>query len=112
MPRKKLDFDVVREIGLDLPDVVEGTSYGGRALKLRGRLMACQAIHKSAEPNSLVLRVSFAERERLLAADPDAYYLTDHYVKHPSILVRLDRITRKALGEVLHTAWRFVMEEV
>jgi hypothetical protein len=110
MPRSKTDFDVVQEIGLDLPDVEDGSSYRGRALKLRGRLLACQATHKSAEPNSLVVRVSFDERERLLEADPDIYYVTDHYLKYPSVLVRLDRIGRKALRELLHGAWRFVME--
>jgi len=109
--RKEVDFDVVREIGLELPDVVDATVRDAAALKLRGRLLACQAVHKSAEPNSLMIRVGFDERERLLAAGPDTFYMTDHYVKYPSILVRLARIDRATLTEVLQAGWRFMMEK-
>lgn len=111
MPPGDIDFDRVREIGLELPDVEEGTSYRGPALKIRGKLLACQAINKSAEPNTLAVRVSFDERDRLLAADPDTYYVTDHYVDYPTVLVRLGRIETDALRELLQTGWRFVMEK-
>ncbi|MGD8341717.1 MAG: hypothetical protein PVH89_13105 [Gammaproteobacteria bacterium] len=111
MGQERIDFDIVRKIGLELPDVVDASVHGGAALKLRGRLLACQTMHKSAEPNSLMLRVSFDERERLLAADPDTYYMTDHYAKYPSILVRLEQIDRSALEEVMGAAWRFLMEK-
>jgi len=109
--RRQVDFDVVREIGLGLPDVEDGSSPTGHALKLRGRLLACEARHKSAEPNTLVVRVSRPERDRLIAAQPETYYLTDHYLRHPSVLVRLERIHRKALRELLDTAWRYMMEK-
>ena len=32
LPRTKVTFDVVREIGLALPDVEESTAYGSPAL--------------------------------------------------------------------------------
>ena len=38
MPRTKITFDVVREIGLGLADVEESTMYGSLALKVRGDL--------------------------------------------------------------------------
>ena len=110
MARRKVDFDAVREIGLELPDVVDATTGRGAALKLRGRILACKAIHRSAEPSSLMIRVGSVERERLLAADPAVYYLTDHYEKHGCILLRLDRVTRTALRNALKSGWRFVME--
>ena len=50
MARRNLTFDMVREIGLALPDVEDGSMYGTRALKVRGKLLMCLAIHKSAEP--------------------------------------------------------------
>src|SRR6476659_6083698 len=92
MPAKKVTFDTVREIGLALPDVEDGTAYGALALKLHGRLLACVAINKSAEPDSLMVRTDFDERDALLAEDPKTYYVTDHYVKYPAVLVRLSRI--------------------
>ena len=110
MTRKKapFDFDIVRKIGRQLPDVEEGTMYGSPALKLRGRLLACLAVNKSAEPESLVVRTDFEERAALLAEAPETYYLTDHYVNHPVVLVRLTRIRNDQLNDLLRSAWRFV----
>jgi hypothetical protein len=76
---KKISFDTVREMGLALPDVEEGTTYGSPALKVRGKMFACLAIHRSAEPDSLAIRIDFDQREELMAADPATYYLTDHF---------------------------------
>ena len=103
-----IDFDMVRKIGLALPDVEESTIHGARSLKVRGRLLTCPALHSSAEPNSLMVRIDFDRREELMKAEPDVYYLTNHYVNHPSVLVRLSRIDRAALEDLLDYAWRFV----
>jgi hypothetical protein len=111
MPKKKIDFDTVREIALALPDVEESTAYGSPALKVRGQLLAGIAINKSAEPGSLGVRVDFAHRAELIAADPDVYYVTDHYVNYPFVLVRLSRIHPDALRDLLGMAWRFVSAE-
>ena len=43
-------------------------------------------------------------RERLLATEPDVYYLTEHYVGYPSILVRLSRVSRDSLRDLLASA--------
>lgn len=101
-------FDTVRKLGLALPGAEEGTSYGAPALIVRGKMFACRAVNKSAEPDSLVVRIGFDEREELLAADPDTYYVTDHYIDYPVVLVRLGRVHRDALNDVLLMAWRFV----
>jgi hypothetical protein len=108
MPRTKITFDDVRKIGLTLADVEESTAYGALALKVRGNLLACKAINKSAEPDSLVIRVDFDQRDALLAEAPETYYVTDHYVNYPSVLVRLSRIRKDELRDLLTSAWRFV----
>ena len=109
MPRMNMNFDVVREIALALPQVEEGSLHGAPTLKVSGRLLACPALHKSAEPNSLVVRVGVEQRSALLASDANIYYVTNHYFKYPSVLGRLDRIDRKALRELLEMGWRFVI---
>jgi hypothetical protein len=111
MPNK-IDFDTVRKVGLALPDVEESTSYGAPSLKVRGQLLTCPAIHKSAEPGSIVIRVDFDQRAGLLAEAPDTYYLTDHYVNYPAVLVRLSRIRREALRDLLMMSWRFVTSNI
>jgi hypothetical protein len=108
MRRKNVTFDIVREIGLALPDVEDGTMYGSPALKVRGKLLACLAIHKSAEPDSLGVRIDFEHRAGLLAEAPETYYLTDHYRNYPVVLVRLSRIGIDQLRDLLSASWRFV----
>lgn len=107
MPRTKITFDTVRQICQAMLDVEESTTYGTPAFKLRGRLMTCIPSHRSAEPNSLAVCVDFAQRDELLAAEPDTYYLKDHYLNYPVILVRLSRIHIDALRDLLGMAWRF-----
>jgi hypothetical protein len=108
LPRPKITFDTVRELARDLPGVVVSTAYGAPALKVRGKLMACIPSHRSAEPDSLAVRVDFERRAELLAGAPEVYYLKDHYVGYTAVLVRLSRIDREALKDLLGGAWQFV----
>ena len=108
MPRKTIDFDTVRELGLALPGAEEGTTYGAPALKVGGKMFACVPSHRSAEPGSLAVRIAFDQRDELIAGEPDTYYLKEHYVPYPCVLVRLARIRRDALKDLLLMAWRFV----
>jgi hypothetical protein len=108
MRGKKITFETVRKVGLALPNVEDGTMYGSPALKVRGRLLACLAIHKSAEPDSLAVRTDFDQRAALLAEQPDTYYVTDHYVNHPVVLVRLSRIRTDQLQDLLKSGLRFI----
>jgi len=106
MPRNKIDFNTVRGIALHLSGVEESTTYGSPCFKARGKLLACIAVHRSAEPDSLAVRVDFDSRAEMIAEAPDLYYLTDHYVNYPFVLVRLNRIQRDALKDLLGMAWR------
>jgi hypothetical protein len=108
MPKKTIDFEMVRKIGLALPGVEDSTAYGSPALKARGRLLACVPAHRSAEPGSLVVCVGFNDRADLLAGEPGTYYVTDHYIPYESVLVRLSRINPDALRDLLGMAYKFV----
>ena len=100
-------FDTVRTVGLTLPDVVATTKYDGSpVLKVRGSFMAGLAMHRSAEPATLVVRAGLEEREWLMQDAPETYYLTDYYRSYPLVLVRLSRIDRDALRDLLSTSWR------
>jgi hypothetical protein len=108
MPAAKVTFEAVRKIGLALPGVESGTMYGSPALKVHGRLLACLAIHKSAEPGSLVVRTDFDQRAALLSEQPETYYLTDHYLNHPVVLVRLSKVRVDQMRDLLRSACRFI----
>jgi hypothetical protein len=104
----KITFDTVRKIASTLPGVEESTSYGAPSLKIGGRLMACPAINKSAEPNSLGVMIDFDQRDALIAEAPATYYVTDHYVSYPCVLVRLSKVNTDALRDLLRASWKFV----
>ena len=100
-------FETVRTVGLTLPDVEATTRYDGSpVLKLHGCFMAGLATHRSAEPATLVVRVAFEEREWLMEDAPDTYYVTDYYRRYPLVLVRLSRLDRDALRDLLSVSRR------
>jgi hypothetical protein len=99
-------FDSVRKALSSFDGVEEKTIHGSPALYVRGKLMVCPAIHKSVEPNSIVVSVSTEKRSSQLNADPGVYYITEHYAKYSNVLVSLDCINDKALRELLIISWQ------
>jgi len=107
MPIAKDPFARVRALGLALPGVEAATKYDGSpVLKRGGSFMAGLALHPSAETGTLVVRADLEARDAMIADAPGTYYLTDHYRPHPVVLVRLSRIDRDALRDVLSMSWR------
>ena len=102
-------FDKVRKAASKLADVTEGISWGVPALQVRGTMFACIATNKQAEPNSLVARLSFVDRDWLVANDPDVFYLKPHYLNYPCVLARLGRMKAKELRELLVNSREFVV---
>ena len=103
-------FEVVREVGLALPGIEAATKYDGSpVLRAAGCFMAGLATHRSAEPDTLVVRVTFEEREWLLADAPETYYVTEHYQRYPVVLVRLARVDRDALRDLLSVSRRLTL---
>lgn len=89
----------VRRAALALPGVVERPSWGQPAW-FAATLMA--RIWETG-----VLTVKSEEREALAGTDPDTYFWTPHHDRSPLlVLVRLDRIDREELGELLEESHR------
>jgi hypothetical protein len=97
-----MTFDAIRQIALSLDHVEEATSYGTPAFKVRGALIA----RLRPDIDSLVVRMGFEERGELIAADPETYFITDHYLNYEWILVRLPRVEPEAMRDLLMGAWR------
>jgi len=103
-----LTFAAIKKMGLALPEVEEGCAYGSPALKLRGQLLGCIPTNKQAEPNSYVVRVDFAQRDELIAEEPEVYYLKPHYEDYACVLVRVKKIRPDAMRDLLAMGWQFV----
>jgi hypothetical protein len=100
-------FAAVRKFALSLDNVEEGISYGTPGFRVGGVLFL--RFHQDDE--SLVVRTDFEQREELLAADPAAYYITDHYVNYEWILVRVARVDADALHDLLRWAHKSATAE-
>ncbi|HEY2291641.1 MAG TPA: MmcQ/YjbR family DNA-binding protein [Thermoanaerobaculia bacterium] len=98
----RVTYETVREIALALPGVEEGPCYGTPGLRVRGKLFA--RLWEDGE--TLVLKVGFDAREMLMAANPETFYITDHYTGHPYVLVRLPKVGREQIEHLIEEAWR------
>jgi len=101
-------FKLVESLGRTLQDVEVTTAWGQPALKVRRKMFVCMASHRSAEPDTLVVMMDFGGRDALVEEDPDTYYLKEHYVGYPCVLVRLSRVRPDALRDLVVGAHRYV----
>lgn len=97
-------FDTVRDLARELAGAEESTSYGTPAFKVKGKLFA--RFHQGGE--ALVVSVDFDEREEMMRTSPDKFYITDHYLNYPWVLVRMSSVTPDELRDLLIGSWRRV----
>ena len=104
-----------------LPEVDESTSYGNRDWKVRKKTFAwdrplrpkeVEALGgfepEGAAPPGEILAVRVADEEAkqaLVSSEPEIYFTTSHFDGYPAVLVRLERIARAELEELILEAW-------
>ena len=84
--------DDVRDLALALPETIERSSYGTPGFRVGDRLFA--RLHQDGE--SLVVWVDMDEREMLAQTEPEKFFWTPHYEKHPMLQVRLAAVDRRS----------------
>ena len=100
-----MTFDAVRAFAFSLPGVTDGTSYGYPSIKAHGKFLT----RLKEDGDTLVCPgVSFDEREMLIAAEPDTFYLTDHYRNYPYVLVRLSHVHPGTVERLIERHWRAI----
>lgn len=78
-------------------------SYGTPALKVRGKLLA----RLREDGDTLVVKgVGPDERAWLVESAPDVFYVTDHYLGWPIVLVRLSAAQPDTVKALLLREWR------
>ncbi len=102
--RQAVTFDLIRELALKLPGVEEGTSYGTSALRVKGKFLA----RLKEDGQSVVFRVGFDERDLLMQTKPDVFYITDHYLGYPAVLMRLSTASEQEAADIIEMAWQLV----
>lgn len=97
-----IDWSAVVAIGLALPGVEQGTSYGRPALKLRGRMLAAGG----KADDHFVLSATLDEIEMLKDTDPACFYQTPHYEGWPAVLVRYATADPDRIAALIERAWQ------
>lgn len=100
--RPGLDWASLCALAHRFPGVEETTSYGTPALKVAGKLVA--RLWEDGE--TLVLKCDPDERDLLIEAAPQTFFLTDHYRGYPWVLVRLGQAPPQTVQRLFTQAWQ------
>ena len=104
--------DDVRRIALSLPGTTEsedefGFRVAGKKFVWVWQERVGPRKPKVPNPEVIVLPVAdLAEKEALLAIDPETFFTTDHYAGYKAVLVRLPMVDVQELTELITDSWR------
>lgn len=104
------DLDDLRSIASSLPGSVAGTDETTFSVGDRGYVWIYPERldpKKPRVPNTEIVVImveDLAEKEALLASDAEIFFTTDHYTGHKSVLVRLPKINKPQLTELITDA--------
>jgi hypothetical protein len=110
-------FDDVARMASELPEAIEGERHGNRTWFVRGKAFAWDRPFSKADirrfgdqkpPDGPILAVrveDLAEKEAVLAANPDAFFTIPHFDGYSAVLIRLPEVSAKALRDAMTDAW-------
>ena len=108
--------DEARQIALALPGTSEKVSWGSLHWRVRDKGFAWERPLRKTDlaalgddaPTGEILGVrvaDLAEKDALVAAEPDVFFTIPHLDGYPAVLVRLAAIDVDELTEVITDAW-------
>lgn len=99
-----ITFQRIAEFAEALPGTEVSSSYGTPAIKVGKKLVL--RMHQKEDAIVLMLN-SVDEQQALIAQDPMAFYITDHYAGYAAILVR-PTVEESKFRPLMEQAWRRV----
>jgi len=101
---RQIDWDRLKSMALSLglPGVEETTSMDQPTLKAHGKLWVWWSPHEDAA----VFKVPIEEREVLVEAEPETFFVTAHYKGHAMVLVRPEKLDLDWAKANLIRVWR------
>ena len=106
-------WDDVRRLALALPETAERLAYGSPFWTVKGKGFVWERPLRQSDLREVgdqgqVLAAYVGDegaKQALLADQPDVFFTTSHFDGHPSVLVRLERISEQDLEELVTEAW-------
>jgi hypothetical protein len=110
-------IDDVALMALELPGVTEGERHGNRTWSVAGKAFAWERPFSKADlrrfgdetpPDGPILAVrveDLSEKEAVLAAHPGAFFTIPHFDGYSAVLIRLRRVSGKALRDAITDGW-------
>ena len=109
----------VRRIALSLADTVEATDRFAFSVMVKEKEKGFAWVwlervdpKKARVPNPAVLAIrtgSVAERDTMIACDPEKFFTEPHYANYPAVLVRLAAVNARELRTLLESGRECVM---
>jgi hypothetical protein len=112
-----MNLDDVARIAMDLPEVTEGESRGRKTWQIGRKAFAWERPFTKADirrfgeetpPDGPILGVrvdDLVEKEAVLAANTKAFFTIPHFDGYPAVLIRLEKVSKRALRDALLDAW-------
>ena len=110
MPGKKnaaqqtgVTFDQVCALAQALPEVTQGVTHGTPSLRVKDKFFA----RLLEDGETLSLKCDQNQRDVLMEARSEVFFITEHYRNYAYVLVRLSRADLAELPDLIARAWRW-----
>lgn len=91
----------VRKLALSLPAATERPAYGMPCFRVRDKIFTSMPAE-----GWIAVKTTYGERAALVAGNPAAFSVTQHYRNYPMVVVTLAAVDPDELRELVIEAWR------
>lgn len=95
-----LFWEKVKAVALQLPETLEKPCYGTPAFYVAKKLL-CR-LREDGES----LALYHGEREIWMTKNPDVFFITDHYLNSPMLLIHLAKVSNADLKLLMINSWK------